>query len=114
MGVNVDRYIWPIGFRSTRVYSGFPDGSKVTYVSEIHDGGDHPKFSVTPQGATGEKQYHSSATAAWTSVIKKIQDKLSDDKKGNTAVSGPEYFGFAHPTIARLIQVQHSILHLLY
>jgi hypothetical protein len=76
----------------------------VTYVSEIHDGGDYPKFSVTQQGAPGERQYHHSATAAWTAVIKRIQDSLTDDKKGNTAVSGPEYFGFAHPTIARLIQ----------
>lgn len=90
------------------MYGGFPDGSKVTYVSEIHDGGDYPKFSVTPQGHTGEKQYHQSATAAWTAVIKKIQDsnQAETGKRGNTAVSGPEYFGFAHPTIARLIQVR--------
>lgn len=40
-------------------------------------------------------------TAAWTAVMKEAN---KDRQRANFAVSGPEYFGMSHPTIAKMIQ----------
>lgn len=43
-----DRYIWPVGFKSTRLYNSYIDvDARVEYTSEILDGGDSgPIFKV--------------------------------------------------------------------
>jgi len=99
------RYIWPVGFKSTRQYPSMADPTvRVLYTSEIVDGGDEPKFNVTPEG--GETIQATTPSGAWTEVVKRVND-MKLEKTGKrlfTTVSGPEMFGFSHPTIAKLIQ----------
>jgi len=95
-----DKYIWPAGFKSYRQYAS------VGYTSEIiDDGTDAPKFSVTPDTDTTNPATGPSATAAWSAILKRINEtKPTDSKRQHNSVSGPEYFGFAHPSILKLIQ----------
>jgi hypothetical protein len=78
----------------------------VTYTSEIIDGGDGPKFQVTP--SDGEPIVSASCTGCWTTIVKgaranKAVNKLRDKDHSNSA-SGPDYFGLSHNTIMKLIQ----------
>jgi hypothetical protein len=63
----------------------------MTYISEIIDDGDIPKFIVTPEGAPEYKQVASTATAAWTPILQRVNDLKSESdpsKKRTVAVSG--------------------------
>jgi len=93
-----DKYIWPAGFKSYRQYAS------VGYTSEIiDDGTDAPKFSVTPDTDTTNPATGPSATAAWSAILKRINEtKPTDSKRQHNSVSGPEYFGFAHPSILKV------------
>ena len=42
------------------------------------------------------------ATGVWTTVVKRANQIRHRDV--SNSVSGPEYFGFVHPTIAKMIQ----------
>lgn len=59
--------IYPVGFRSERQYYSIVNiYEKMTYVSEIIDGGDNgPIFRVTSEGEEGESFEASSPTGAW-------------------------------------------------
>jgi len=95
-----DKYIWPAGFKSNRQYAN------AGYTSEIiDDGSETPKFSVTPDTELTNPATGLSATAAWSTILKRINEtKPVDSKRQHNSVSGPEYFGFAHPSILKLIQ----------
>lgn len=70
-GFHTDRYIYPIGFSSSRQYLSMIDPNQSTdYVCTILDGGDAPKFQVVPQDDVDNPIVASSATGAWTTVIK--------------------------------------------
>jgi len=45
---------------------------------------------------------HPTATAAWTSIIKEA-NKIRN-KTGSNSASGPDYIGYSHSTIVKLIQ----------
>ncbi|KAL6064802.1 F/Y-rich N-terminus-domain-containing protein [Balamuthia mandrillaris] len=100
------RYIWPVGYKSTRVYPCMDDPSlKCVYTSEILDGKDGPLFRVSPS-VGGRVITASTASGAWTEIVKTVNG-LKLEKTGKrlfTTVSGPEMFGYSHPTIAKLIQ----------
>jgi hypothetical protein len=108
------KYIWPVGFRSTREYTAMGDTSKkAQYVQEIiaaDDGdGDRPLFRVTcleegkpPVAITAE-----TSSGVWAAVLKKVNDSREaegDGKRSFTQLSGPEQFGLSHPTVIKLLQ----------
>jgi hypothetical protein len=78
------------------------------YESEIRDGGDDPLFVVTCLEDPNNPIEISAPTAsgAWAEVGKRVNDMKEHltGKRMFTQLSGPEMFGFSHPTIARLIQ----------
>ena len=104
-----ERYIWPIGFKSVRTYRSFrnPDNT-CEYTSEIVLVEDHPEFVVTANDALDEPSIGTSPTAAWSNILKKINEACGtkkNDKKSkrvHTTVSGPEYFGLVHGTICKV------------
>jgi len=103
------RYIWPAGFKSSRVYCSMTNlNARCEYTSEIVDGDSEPKFVVTcyedPKNPIVIEA--NTASGAWAQVGKRIND-LKEELTGKrmfTQLSGPEMFGFSHPTIAKLIQ----------
>eukprot|EP00026_Physarum_polycephalum_P002430 Phypoly_transcript_02436.p1 GENE.Phypoly_transcript_02436~~Phypoly_transcript_02436.p1 ORF type:complete len:410 (+),score=87.91 Phypoly_transcript_02436:1514-2743(+) len=103
------RYIWPAGFKSSRIYCSMTNlNARCEYTSEIVDGDSEPRFIVTcyedPKNPIVIEA--NTASGAWAQVGKRIND-LKEELTGKrmfTQLSGPEMFGFSHPTIAKLIQ----------
>ncbi|KAL1917769.1 uncharacterized protein VTP21DRAFT_3603 [Calcarisporiella thermophila] len=97
------RYLWPVGFRVSRPYMSTLDPDKqVIYHCEIVDGGDAPKFIITPDDRRDRPIIANSATGAWTSVVREA-NAIRKREHSNSA-SGPDYYGFTHPTISKMIQ----------
>ena len=74
-----DRYIYPLGFESTRLFASpeYPDGPKVPYLCQIQADADGPKFVVTPLDAAGEPiaaQSHTGPKPSdpWNAVYREI------------------------------------------
>ncbi len=65
-----DRYIWPVGFKSSRMYNSYVNvDSRVEYVSEILDGGDSgPVFKVTAVDDPENPAVATAASSAWQTV----------------------------------------------
>lgn len=69
------------------------------------DGDCFPLFRVTPVDDPDHPAIATSATGAWMQILRRINDrKLDGEKRTNITVSGPYYFGFSHPLVAKLIQ----------
>lgn len=97
------RYIWPLGFESIRTYFSMKNPDKhIIYTSRILDGGDGPIFQVVPEDDPENPVTAITASPAWTSIVRKVNE--AKNKGHMSSASGPEYFGFGNPTIARLIQ----------
>jgi hypothetical protein len=106
-GFHSTSYIWPIGFKSTRQYASMKDPErKTTYFNEIIDNGDAPIFRVSAEDDLENPIDAPSPTAAWKTIIERVNVVKAErtGKRMQTTVSGPEYFGFSHPSIAKLIQ----------
>lgn len=98
-----DRYIWPVGFKVTRYYNSTVDASSQTcYTATITDGGDGPRFVIEAEDRQNDPIVGNTATGAWTTVVK-LANEIRNRSHSNSA-SGPDYFGFSHPTIAKMIQ----------
>ena len=94
--------------RSTKTYFSYVEPSQhVEYTSEILDKGPRgPCFCVTAHDDPNHPIYGSTATACWSTVlnmVRKERTRLGLGKTG-TAVSGPEFFGFAMPEVASCIE----------
>ncbi|XP_028402042.1 transforming growth factor beta regulator 1-like isoform X2 [Dendronephthya gigantea] len=102
-GFHSERYIWPVGFCSSRYYPSMktPD-MKCIYTCKILDGGYGPTFVMSPEDDSENSIEASSATACHCVVLKAI-NKARGKEATNTG-SGPEFFGFSHPTIQYLLQ----------
>jgi len=103
------RYIWPVQFKSSRIYSSMAQlEARCEYISEIIETSDEPRFIVTClEEATNPIVIEAStASGAWAEVGKRVNDLKEEltGKRMYTQLSGPEMFGFSHPTIAKLIQ----------
>ncbi|KAK3255707.1 hypothetical protein CYMTET_35125 [Cymbomonas tetramitiformis] len=107
-----ENYIWPVKYRSERHYASCKDpDARVVYTCEIVDGGGVPEFRVTAADAPEEPISAFSATSAWGTVVRRVganrpgnpDEPTPGIRNGAATVSGPEMFGFAHPTIHRLI-----------
>jgi hypothetical protein len=71
-GYHTDRYIFPVGYKSSRQFMSVVDPDKMsTYTCTILDGGSEgPRFVVTPDDAPDKAAVGASATGAWTIIIK--------------------------------------------
>lgn len=104
-GFHSDRYIFPVGFRSERLYFSYKNlDQRVKYICEILDlGGESPMFRVTPEDDLQNAVTSATPTGAWTPLLKRIQE--AKQQRQFTTVSGPEYFGFANSRCKRLIEM---------
>ncbi|XP_032236864.1 uncharacterized protein LOC5511631 isoform X2 [Nematostella vectensis] len=102
-GFHSERYIWPVGYCSSRTYPSIKDpDKKCIYTCKILDGGFGPQFEMCPEDDMEHPIMASSATACHCVVLKTLNKARGRDAS-NTG-SGPEFFGFSHPTIQYLIQ----------
>ncbi|KAI8645591.1 F/Y-rich N-terminus-domain-containing protein [Parasitella parasitica] len=98
-----ERYIFPVGYAVSRTYPSMVDPNSNTVItSSIIDGGDYPRFQVVAADMPHEPIVANSATGAWTVVVRR-SNEIRHREHSNSA-SGPDYYGFKHPTIAKLIQ----------
>ncbi|GAA5796661.1 F/Y rich C-terminus-domain-containing protein [Helicostylum pulchrum] len=98
-----ERYIFPVGYSVSRTYPSMIDPHSNTVItSTILDGGDSPRFHVVAADMPDEPIIANSATGAWTVVVRKSNEIRHRDH--SNSASGPDYYGFKHPTIANLIQ----------
>ncbi|KAI7871029.1 F/Y-rich N-terminus-domain-containing protein [Spinellus fusiger] len=98
-----ERYIFPVGYTVSRTYPSMSDPTSNTVItSTILDGGDGPRFHVVAADVPDQPIIANSATGAWTVVVRK-SNEIRNREHSNSA-SGPDYYGFKHPTIAKMIQ----------
>ncbi|KAG2225475.1 hypothetical protein INT45_010302 [Circinella minor] len=98
-----ERYIFPVGFTVERTYpSMINPHSNTSIVSTILDGGDGPRFHIVAADMPDQPIIANSATGAWTVVVRR-SNEIRQREHSNSA-SGPDYYGFKHPTIAKMIQ----------
>ncbi|KAI9207826.1 F/Y-rich N-terminus-domain-containing protein [Polychytrium aggregatum] len=98
-----ERYIYPVGYCVSRQYASMIDPERsVIYTSRVLDGGDGPRFHVVAEDMPDKPIVANSATGAWTTIIKNA-NQLRNREHSNSA-SGPDYFGFSQPSIAKMIQ----------
>jgi len=102
-GFHSERYIWPVGFCSTRLYPSMLDPERrIQYFCYIKDGGSEPVFEIIPEDEADSPITAVTATACHCHVLKRLNKARGKDAT-NTG-SGPEFFGFSHSTIQYLIQ----------
>ncbi|KAJ2093929.1 hypothetical protein GGI09_005684, partial [Coemansia sp. S100] len=98
-----ERYIWPVGYTVQREYYSMTCPEKqVIYTCWVTDGGNGPLFHVEPEDMPGSPVVASTATGAWTAVLRTVNQLIQ--REHSNSASGPDYFGFSHPTIAKMIQ----------
>eukprot|EP00163_Fabomonas_tropica_P012549 TRINITY_DN2387_c0_g1_i2.p1 TRINITY_DN2387_c0_g1~~TRINITY_DN2387_c0_g1_i2.p1 ORF type:complete len:587 (-),score=216.49 TRINITY_DN2387_c0_g1_i2:79-1839(-) len=100
------KYIWPVGFKSIRPYNSMRDITKrIEYTCEILDIDGKPHFSVTPDDDKDNPIVGSTATSSWSTIVRNVNDqKDAKNKRNFVSVSGPEWFGFSNPAVAKLIE----------
>ncbi|XP_065056672.1 transforming growth factor beta regulator 1-like [Rhopilema esculentum] len=102
-GFHSERYIWPVGYCSSRLYpSMITPENRVIYTCKILDGGSEPMFEITPEDCKEQPITASTATACHCAVLRRL-NKARGKETTNTG-SGPEFFGYSHPTVQYLIQ----------
>ena len=103
---------------SVKVYLSYTTPTQhVDYTNEILDGGHQvevvrccnekgPLFSVTASDDPDHPIRAQTATACWTTILQRVskERKAMGLSKTGTAVSGPEFFGYAMPEIAACIE----------
>ncbi|KAJ3729294.1 F/Y rich C-terminus-domain-containing protein [Lentinula raphanica] len=98
-----ERYIFPVGYTVTRRYlSTLDPHAEVVYNCTILDGGDGPKFQIIPSDEPDKPIIASTATGAWSSIVRKANEIRS--RQHSNSVSGPDFFGLGQNTIRHLIQ----------
>jgi hypothetical protein len=66
-----ERYIYPVGYTVSREYFSMKDPEKVvTYTCTVRDGGLVPQFVVTAEDSPEEPVVATSATGAWTQIVR--------------------------------------------
>eukprot|EP01028_Stygiella_incarcerata_P001096 TRINITY_DN1171_c0_g1_i1.p1 TRINITY_DN1171_c0_g1~~TRINITY_DN1171_c0_g1_i1.p1 ORF type:complete len:1225 (-),score=364.55 TRINITY_DN1171_c0_g1_i1:57-3731(-) len=92
-GYHCARYLYPIGYKSSRLFQSLRQAATdVWYISEIRDGGENPRFIVTPTDCPEEAVVADTATGAWATMVQKAMDHKMVIRKTNS-VSGPDFFG---------------------
>ncbi|TPX42355.1 hypothetical protein SeMB42_g05160 [Synchytrium endobioticum] len=79
-----DRYIFPVGYMSSRKYASMTDPDKQTvYTSSVLDGGEGPTFQVVSQDAPDRVFTGNSATGVWTLVMKAVNVARNKEHTGS-------------------------------
>uniref|UniRef100_S4RZS0 Transforming growth factor beta regulator 1 n=1 Tax=Petromyzon marinus TaxID=7757 RepID=S4RZS0_PETMA len=103
-GFHDEGHIYPVGFCSTRT-AGSLRHCELTclYTCQIKDGGFGPQFEIVPEDDPQNPIVASSASACYANLMRAT---LAARGKSVPAVSssGPEFFGFSHPSVQHLIQ----------
>ncbi|KAJ2824466.1 hypothetical protein IWW50_003321 [Coemansia erecta] len=103
-----ERYIWPVGYTVQREYYSMVDPHRdVIYTCWVSEGKDSPLFHIEAEDMPDAPIMAPTATGAWTTVLRKV-NQIRRREHSNSA-SGPDYFGFSHPTIAKMIQDLHGV-----
>jgi hypothetical protein len=101
---HTERYIYPIGFKSSRMSPSLTCPSeKVRWFSEILDGGDGPLFRVSMEGCARAVYEGSSPTAPWSAALRALSAARRNPSRV-ASISGPEAFLLASPVVTFLIQ----------
>ncbi|KAJ1748940.1 hypothetical protein LPJ78_004249 [Coemansia sp. RSA 989] len=100
---HTSRYIWTVGFRSTRVYPSIVTGEPgCTYTSEILEGnGDMPVFQVTPADMPDKPFRATSSSGVWKQILDALTSKGASVK---THASGPQMYGLSNLGVTKAIQ----------
>ncbi|KAI8343716.1 F/Y rich C-terminus-domain-containing protein [Chlamydoabsidia padenii] len=99
-----DRYIWPPGFKVSRTYLSMVNSDQNTvYTCTVEENGEQgPRFRVIAEDSPDQPIVANSATGVWTAIVKRANE-IRNREHSNSA-SGPDYYGFTHATIAKMIQ----------
>ncbi|KAG0166251.1 hypothetical protein DFQ28_001471 [Apophysomyces sp. BC1034] len=99
-----DRYIWPPGFKVSRTYLSMANPNANTiYTCSVEENGEQgPRFRVIADDCPDQPIIANSATGVWTAIVKRANE-IRNREHSNSA-SGPDYYGFTHATIAKMIQ----------
>ncbi|KAF7724117.1 transforming growth factor beta regulator 1 [Apophysomyces ossiformis] len=81
-----ERYIWPVGY----------------CVERVEEDQDAPLFTIRAADAPDQELSAKTPTGAWALVIKRANEIRH--KESANAISGPEYYGFAHPLVIEMIE----------
>ncbi|PVU87731.1 hypothetical protein BB559_005916 [Furculomyces boomerangus] len=101
-GYHTSLYIFPVGFRSSRMYpSTVNPQTRTKYTSTITEGASGPVFKVVAQDKPWFEYSASSASAAWKTILEELNE-LGVPVKINT--SGPQLFGLSNLSIVKAIQ----------
>ena len=75
---HTERYIYPVGYTASRQFMSTVDPNGTTkYTCSVLDGGDAPKFQIVAQDNPDQPVVATSATGAWTSIIRGTMDSSS-------------------------------------
>ena len=110
------QYIWPIGFKSSRLHHSTADPfKKCEFISEIvepavQNNEKKPIFKVTCTDDPDNPVEAETPSKAWQLMkIRVMQNRICSSgqflstKEKTTSVSGPEYFGFASAVVSKMI-----------
>ncbi|KAJ1920411.1 hypothetical protein H4219_001387 [Mycoemilia scoparia] len=99
---HTSRYIWPVGFKSVKIYPSMIDrNKKISYISEIIDGGDTPIFQVRPEDQPDKVFTATSSSGVWKLALDEIMSKGVGVK---THASGPQMYGLSNLAVTKAIQ----------
>ncbi|KAI9323772.1 F/Y rich C-terminus-domain-containing protein [Dichotomocladium elegans] len=118
-----DRYIWPPGFKVSRTYLSMvnPNANTIYTCSVEENGEQGPRFRVVAEDYPDQPIIANSATGVWTAIVKRANeirnrehsnsgksreesDSYGDPLNEYLIASGPDYYGFTHATVAKMIQ----------
>jgi chromodomain-helicase-DNA-binding protein 7 len=104
-GFHSDRYIYPAGFKSSRLYFSTIEASRrVWYTSEIVDTGAKGSLFRVTMNDHPEKSFEgNSPSSAWSLIAMRVIE-ASGGELGAVRMSGPDYIGLSFPVIRYLIQ----------
>ena len=92
---HTERFIFPVGFRSTRYYVDYTSiTQRVKYVCDILDGGDlGPLFLVTNPRDPLNPASHRSSTGAWKEINSRVQNAKHHRKGTKNSAAGGSFVG---------------------
>ncbi|XP_072166322.1 uncharacterized protein [Diadema setosum] len=100
-----DRYIYPAGFHSTRVYGSRTDPRKrCVYTCKILNSDGEALFEITDDSDPPVTFSANSASRCHKKLLQAINKAFGEDIVNESRDRAMEFFGFSHPTIQNLIQ----------
>lgn len=101
-----ERYIYPIGYKISRMFQSTKQKEQVLYTCSIERGQKGPLFRVKAMDM--EDVIGNTPTQCWSVILKQVN--IIREKTNSSSVSGPEYFGLTQPIITHWLQNQNKEL----